>query len=376
MSELGVAPHHKQSSGPELGHGFLPDGKALNADLVEAAREWPAADTFLPLQNRRVMIRLLSFTVFVVLQFVFLPLAVGGALLVAYRQMAVSKRLGVSSTAIEVLNGRWTMHVFGMRSDPDTAWLASVLPNTSILGLWLVLLPLWVKYRICGTLFGYPRAPEAGNEVLADLVIARTLCFDRLISRVAGEVEQFVVLGAGYDTRAYGELKETALAVFEVDQTETQVYKIASLHDAGIDTSHVTFVQVDFRQDKLFEKLLASGYDPTKKTLFLWEGVTLYLSEDRVRRILTEVRAHAATGSAIVADVYGERLVRMAKGRFASKVLEYTNEGVGFGLPFDADFEQNLGRFLESEGLRKGETFFMGKTHKAGPFMVVAEFRF
>ena len=321
------------------------------------------------------MNRWLSFVVFLLLQFVFFPLAVGGVLLVAYRQIAVSKRLGVSSTAIEVLNGRWTMHVFGMRSDPAVALLANALPNTSIFGLWLVLFPLWVKYRICGRLFAYPRVPEIGNEGIADLVIARTLYFDRLISRLADDVEQFVVLGAGYDTRTCGALEETSLRVFEVDHGETQAHKISCLREARINASHVTFVQVDFRQDNLFEKLLASGYDPTKKTLFLWEGVTLYLSEDEVRNTLTNVRTHAVPGSAILVDFYAERAVRLAKGRIASKALDYTNEGVGFGLAFDTDFEQTLRRFLGDEGLRTGETFFMGKTHRAGPFMVVAEIR-
>ena len=64
---------------------------------------------------------LLSFVVFVVLQIVCLPLLVVGILLVTYKQLLVSKRLGVSGTAIDVINGRWTMHIFGMRSDSATA---------------------------------------------------------------------------------------------------------------------------------------------------------------------------------------------------------------------------------------------------------------
>jgi len=47
---------------------------------------------------------LISFVVFVALQFIFLPIGLVGVLLVAYRQMVISKRLGVSQTAIEVLN--------------------------------------------------------------------------------------------------------------------------------------------------------------------------------------------------------------------------------------------------------------------------------
>ena len=89
--------------------------------------------------------RLLAGVVFVVLLVVFLPLMVLGAALVAYKQMVVSRRLGASQTAIEVINGRWTMDRFGIRPDPASVQLASVLPNTSLPGLWLCLLPLWIK---------------------------------------------------------------------------------------------------------------------------------------------------------------------------------------------------------------------------------------
>ena len=92
--------------------------------------------------------------------------------------------------------------------------MAAVLPNTSTVGLWLVLFPLWVKHKMSGTYFGYPRAPEEGAEGLGDIVVARTLYFDRIIEDAAGELEQFVVLGAGYDTRAYGWLKRPGLSFF------------------------------------------------------------------------------------------------------------------------------------------------------------------
>ena len=67
-----------------------------------------------------------------------------------------------------------------------------------------------MKYKISETLFAYPRVSEEGSESIAD-VVARTLYFDRIIQRVAGDVEQFVVLGADYDTRAYGDLKKQGI---------------------------------------------------------------------------------------------------------------------------------------------------------------------
>ena len=317
--------------------------------------------------------RLFTFVIFVVLQIAFLPLAVAGVVIVAYKQMVVSKRLGVSQTMVEVLNARWTMHVFDMRSDVASHRLAASVPNTSTFGLWLVLVPLWLKYKMSGAYFGYPRVPEEGREGPLDFMIARTLYIDRIIRRAVGDMDQFVVLGAGYDTRAYGELKREGLTIFELDQAASQELKVASLGKAGIDASYVTFVPVDFSRDDTFEKLRAAGYDPTKKTLFLWEGVTLYLAEEDVRRTLRDVREHAAPGSVVVADFYAERFIRVGSGSLAKKTLEYTDETLGFGLPFATDYEENLQRFVSSEGLTVGETVFLGSSGKKGPFMVVAE---
>ena len=60
---------------------------------------------------------ILSWVIYIPLQILFLPIVILGALLVAYKQIVVSKKLGLSMTAIEVINGRWTMHIFGMRED-------------------------------------------------------------------------------------------------------------------------------------------------------------------------------------------------------------------------------------------------------------------
>ena len=317
--------------------------------------------------------RPISLLVFVVVQIALLPFAVLGLAIVSYKQIFVSKRLGVSQTGIEVLNGRWVMHIFGMRNDPATARLVAALPNASRVGLWLVLFPLWMKYKLSGTYFGYPRVPEEGEEDLRDLVTARTLYFDRIIQRVVGDMDQFVLLGAGYDTRAYGVLKRDGLAFFELDQANTQALKIASLCEAGIDTDHVRFVTMDFKKEDAFGKLEAAGFDPSKKTLFLWEGVTLYLAEEDVRSVLRDIRGHAAPGSVVVADLYGERLLERVSPS-ARKVLEYTNETFSFALPFAADAEAVLRRFLESEGMTQGETLFMGRADEKGPWMVVVEF--
>ena len=205
--------------------------------------------------------RLISFLVFIHFQIAFIPLAIAGLILVAYRQMIVSKKMGISKTAIEVINGRWTMHVFGLRNDVATANPAAKLTNTSIFGLWLVIFPLWVKYKISGELFLYPRTVDSGAENLSDLVIARTFDFDRIIESAIGTIDQFVLMGAGYDTRAYRGENPHQITFFELDQPDVQAHKLQALANANIfcDHAHFVNVNVDFTRDDVFAKLAWSS---------------------------------------------------------------------------------------------------------------------
>jgi methyltransferase (TIGR00027 family) len=316
----------------------------------------------------------LSYAVFIPLQIVFLPVAFVGLLLTAYKQIVVSKRLGVSQTAIEIINGRWTMHIFGLRQDDATAALMSVLPNTSKVGLWLVLWPLWVQARIGGQVKLYPRIPTAGDENIADMVAARTVHFDSVIARAIEHVDQFVLMGAGYDTRAYGDLAASGVTVFEVDQANVQEHKRSMIAAAGIRCENVTFVSVDFSVDNLFSKLAASGFDASRKTLFLWEGVSLYLSAEQVAATLAMVKQRAQSGSVLVADLYADRLVRtLGKANLNERVLEMTSETLDFSLPFATNWQQVLADFVTSQSLQQGETHFLGASNKAGPYAVVVE---
>ena len=317
----------------------------------------------------------LSWVIYIPLQIVFIPFAIVGVVLVACKQLVISKRLGVPQSAIEILNGRWTMHIFGLRPDKASAGLAATLPNDSLAGLWLVLFPLWVKSRVSGKLFLYPRVPEPGSESLLELISARTMYFDRIIERQIAQVEQFVVMGAGYDMRAYGEFNRDGVALFEVDQTGMQRHKRESLIKAGISSEHVRFVEVDFSKENAFTKLLESGYDPGRKTLFLWEGVTLYLSEADVRKTMRDVRGNAPAGSVLLADIYADRIIERFRRGATGKALEYAEEGVEFSLDFASDHEEKLSAFVESESMTTGETFFLGSKNVKGPFVAVVEMR-
>lgn len=325
------------------------------------------------------MKKVLALIVFVVLQILFIPLAIIGAIWTGYKQIVVSKRLGVSQTAIEIINGRWTMHVFGLREDMAAAKLAPVLPNTSTVGLWLALFPLYVYSRIAETTRWYPVIADLGEEKLPHLVTNRSGYFDSIINQAKDDAEQFVVMGAGLDTRAYNDLKNSGLQMFELDQATTQQLKRTYLQKAGVDSRHVTFVETDFSQQEWIDSLKEAGYDPSKRTIFLWEGVTLYLGEASVRNTLRTVKENSAAGSIIVADIYAQRFLSGeydARIKATLPILDMTDEGLSFGLELAGDdYQQSLETFVTSEGLTVGERYFMGHKTEKGTWMVVAELR-
>jgi methyltransferase (TIGR00027 family) len=114
---------------------------------------------------------------------------------------------------------------------------------------------------------------------------------------------QVVILGAGLDSRAYrDDLLQENVKVFEVDHPATQTFKINRVEKilGGLPVN-VTYVPVDFNTETL-DKLLSSGFDASLKTLFIWEGVTQYLTAEAVDATLEWIRLHVAPGSAIIFD--------------------------------------------------------------------------
>ena len=129
---------------------------------------------------------------------------------------------------------------------------------------------------------------------------------DVLIDALDQGIQQLVILGAGFDSRAYrfNRLKNR-VKVFEVDHPATQKAKIRKLQStlgAGCLPTFVTFVPVDFTHESLAVRLAECGYSERLKTLFIWEGVTMYLDAVSVEGTLAFIASHSAPGSTVVFD--------------------------------------------------------------------------
>ncbi|WP_326837586.1 SAM-dependent methyltransferase [Amycolatopsis rhabdoformis] len=115
--------------------------------------------------------------------------------------------------------------------------------------------------------------------------IVRTKVIDDALAEFVGGETQCVLLGAGYDTRAHRLSALAGNTVFEVDHPATQARKRAVLGEG-----RVTYVPVDFEHDDLVGRLTESGFDTGKPAVFVWEGVTNYLTADAVDTTLAAVR--------------------------------------------------------------------------------------
>ncbi|MGE5582181.1 MAG: class I SAM-dependent methyltransferase [Bacillota bacterium] len=140
---------------------------------------------------------------------------------------------------------------------------------------------------------------------LYEYVIARTKYFDKVFTEaLRNSTDQVVFLGAGYDSRPYrfnNLISKTKL--FEVDAKPTQEHKVSLLQKNKIAINEsLKYVPVDFEKDDLFKALSENGFNKLKKTLFMWEGVTFYLSKNTVIQMLRMIKENSSSGSRVCFD--------------------------------------------------------------------------
>ena len=121
-------------------------------------------------------------------------------------------------------------------------------------------------------------------------IISRTRFLDDLIEKSAEEgVDQYVILGAGYDSRAHRLALPSSLNIFEVVQPEVQSRKLNKLPKELSNSKNITYVSVDFAHQSLTERLLNAGFDQTKSTIFTLEGVTQYITKEAFNMTMKEI---------------------------------------------------------------------------------------
>jgi methyltransferase (TIGR00027 family) len=191
------------------------------------------------------------------------------------------------------------------------------------------------------------RAPGARSSA-----IARTRFIDDRVRRdVAEGSRQLVILGAGYDCRAHrlSELKSSA--VFEVDRAETQQRKRRTLLSAPYvqPRSDVRYVALDLLEGDLRAGLCAAGWRPGARTTFLCEGVSNYLSEAGVAKLLELAGAAAPESTLLFSYIHRGVLDGSVAFEGTTKLLgtmQRMGEPWSFGL-----LPARVGTYFEGFGL-------------------------
>jgi methyltransferase (TIGR00027 family) len=191
---------------------------------------------------------------------------------------------------------------------------------------------------------------------LFEYVMARTSYFDmHFDTNLQNRVPQIVILGAGYDTRAYRfATYDMSTRVFEVDIHTTQERKRTFLKKAHIETpENLVMAPIDFNFGSLSSVLEAVGFDSQQQTVFLWEGVSYYLEPESVNATLEFVASGGHPDTIIAFDYCHTLTEHNLKDYYGAAEFVQTWERHRSNEAFKFTVDQGrIDNFLRQRGLK------------------------
>ena len=147
---------------------------------------------------------------------------------------------------------------------------------------------------------------NASSLGLFDFITLRHAFMDSYVKRFAAKLP-VVLLGAGYDSRALRLHSHIHHGIWEFDFPPTQRRKKFYLRNERIEGEPPHYVEVDFMKESLPEIFDHSGIARTP-ALVIWEGVSMYVTEDVVRNTLNACREYFGTGTILLYDYWHNRM--------------------------------------------------------------------
>lgn len=169
------------------------------------------------------------------------------------------------------------------------------------------------------------------------MIALRTVEIDDAVRAVSAP--QVVLLGAGLDGRAFRMPELHDALVFEVDHPDTQQVKRRRAAALTPSARELRFVPVDFGRDDLARALREAGHDATVPTIWVWEGVIMYLTRQEVEATLACIGRRSAVGSRLIALYHRDAPVLRIVGLLVRLV----------GEPFRSTFSPEAMRSLLQE---------------------------
>jgi len=324
----------------------------------------------------RPVIMCFRIILYISIQILFIPIAVIGLVIGLYKEFGRSKKLGVSFSAGQVLQSRWFMHYFNTRPDPLTVAFTKKFPCESHFCLWSIMGALIISHRLFGFAAGLGTVAEPEEADLAATSGSRMITFDRIMKKYVDKVEQIVLPGAGLDLITLHFTNGKQVKVFELDQVNTLNVKVETLKKAGIEHDWIHYIPVDYERESWIFRLLEAGFDRRKKTLFLWQSVSLYLEADVVQEALQGMADLCMGGSVIVQDLYSESYISGEYSFLAKrnmKLIEAMGEPSKFGIDMSDNPKAAVESFLQNCGLRMTNYIQFGKKLDIEPFYCIVE---
>jgi methyltransferase (TIGR00027 family) len=293
-----------------------------------------------------------------------------------YKQQKNSKKAKISYTAGQVIQGQWILHYFNIRKDYNIIKFIKNFPAESHIGFYMMFSAAILANKLVNFV---PKALIKNNldEISSySFLFFRTKKIDQLVKDNIENVEQFVILGAGFDLRSI-KFNNVKLKIFELDKKNTQKLKLDTLKIANISTKNISYIECDLNNNEWSYDLINQGFKKNKKTLFLFESVGCYLEENIVNNILSTINNISSKGSIVIQDLYSTRFLhkdefqRVKRGK---KLIQNFGENWNFTINMDNNVDSEISKLLEKNNLTPLENYICGKnsTKSKNPFYAIS----
>lgn len=144
---------------------------------------------------------------------------------------------------------------------------------------------------------------SASLRGMAEHMALRTYLIDEAVRQgVAAGAEQLVIVGAGLDARAHRLDALSHCDVYEVDFPSTQAFKQSRVFGLPVRARSLRYATCDFERTGLADALHARGFNRELRSVWIWEGVTMYLTPAMVAASLSTMASLSAPGSLLIAS--------------------------------------------------------------------------
>lgn len=179
---------------------------------------------------------------------------------------------------------------------------------------------------------------ESGDQPA--IAIRTKFIDDRFLSAMNQGIRQIVILATGMDTRAYRLDFHADTHIFELDRKEVIDYKTEKLKTIQ-PRCHLTSLNVDLREEWQ-KQLLQAGFKQNERTLWLVEGLLMYLEEEQVITLFKKINSLAIEKDIMLFDILSRTLLEVPHMEKQLKFLASLNAPWKFGINDPVNFMKKL----------------------------------